>query len=223
MNGIEKVLIALEDPAPSARDDFDAWTRRLAAIDGIDRAEVEALAEDAQRAHTQKPPRFYAFASLWLPAAAVEEVLATAPGTTQWFRVRERLAFDRSARPDEVRPWAGVKKTTPWTPVDGVDTRIWQGRYTNHGHIAKAYHATCVRYRQNVVLDGSDPALRAVSELWWTNVEDLLERFYLSEEAERLLAVDTSGFVDAARAHPTVTTHETLRTGCTVTGERGFL
>jgi hypothetical protein len=38
--------------------------------------------------------------------------------------------------------------------------------HTNHGEIAKAYHRTCVRYRQNVILEGSDDALDAVSEPW---------------------------------------------------------
>jgi len=220
---VTKLLLALEDPAQVRRDEFLSWTRALAGRDGVDRVEAEWLVQDAQTAHTSKPTRFFAFASLWLDPSLATSLIGEAPGPVRWFRLRERLAFDRSARPDEARPWAGIKKTTPWAPVDGVDTRTWQARYTNHGHIARAYHATCVRYRQNVVLDGSDPTIAAVSELWWTNVEDLVERFYLSEEARQLLSVDTAGFVDAARAHPTVTMHETIRVGTALTGTGGFL
>ncbi len=220
---IEKLLLALEDPSPAGRDDLTAWARKTARRDGVDRAEVEEIDEEAQRAHTNKQVRFYAFVSLWLPSEVIGDVLADAPAQIQWFRLRERVAFDRSGRPDEARRWAGIKKTTPWAPVTGVERRIWQARYTNHGLIAKAYHATVVRYRQNVVLDGSDLEFGAVSELWWTNVEDLVERFYLSAEAEQLLAVDTMGFVDAHHALPTVTKQETLRVGCYQVSERGFL
>jgi hypothetical protein len=219
---IEKLLLALEDPSPAAREDFAAWTRKTATRDGVDRAEVEDIDEEAQRAHTNKKLRFYAFASLWLPSGLTGDVVADAPEQTQWFLLRERLAFDRSARRDEARRWAGIKKTTPWGPVPEVDRRIWQIRYTNHGQIAKAYHATVVRYRQNVVLDGSAPEIGAISELWWTNVEDLVERFYASEEAEQLLAVDVAGFVGRP-AYPTVTAHETLRVGSHQISERAFL
>ena len=55
-----------------------------------------------------------------------------------------------------------------------------------------------------------DPTRR---DLGPANVEDLVERFYVSAEAEELVAVDTSGFVDAHRAHPTGTWHEILHIG----------
>ena len=217
-----KLIIALEESSTAASDDFIAWARAIAATDPIRRAEVERLNADLQRAHTKKPVRFSAFASLWLDPDASNDILSALPSGTVWLRVRERLAFDRSARPDEARPWAGVKKTTPWVPVDGVEELIWQGRYTNHGFIAQAHHATCVRYRQNFVLEGSDPAIGAVSELWWTNAEDLVERFYRSREAQHLVHIDTLGFVDAARAFPTVTAHETLRVAeITIAGSAG--
>ena len=223
MATFDKLVLALDDPGLGARDEFVAWTRSVATGEGVGRAEVEQLADDAQRAHTRKPPRFFAFASLWLAPDRVDELVEAAPGSTQWFRVRERLAFDRSARADAARPWAGIKKTTPWAPMAGVDTRIWQGRYTNHGVLAGTHHATVVRYRQNVVEATSDPELRAISELWWTNTEDLVERFYASGEAEQLVGIDTIGFVDAARAYPTVTTHEVLRIGDARTGNEAFL
>ena len=124
--------------------------------------------------------------------------------------------------PNEARPWAGVKKTTPWASVDGVDPALWQARYTNHGVLAAVHHATAVRYRQNIVLSSDVPAIAAVSELWWTNVEDLVERFTASREAQRLVGYDTLGFVDATRAHPVVTRHETLRVAA-VTGIGAFL
>lgn len=209
-----KLLFALEAPGLEARDELVAWARSSASHDAVTRAELELVDEDVQRAHTTKPLRYHGFVSLWIAADAADAadaVLRSRPAGTAWFRVRDRVAFDRSGRPDEARPWAGVKKTTPWTHVDGVDPVVWQGRYTNHGYIAAAHHATCVRYRQNVVLDGSDPAISAVSELWFTNVEDLVERFTRSPEAAHLVQIDSSGFVDATRAHPTVTTHEILR------------
>ena len=206
-----KLLVALESSAPDARQEFASWARTTATHDAVSRAELEIADEHAQRAHTAKPLRFFAFAALWLAPDAVEAVLQARPAPTAWFRVRDRVAFDRSGRPDEARRWAGIKKTTPWAHVEGVEPTVWQGRYTNHGYVAAAHHATCVRYRQNVVLDGSDPAVHAVSELWFTNVEDLVERFTRSPEAAHLVHIDASGFVDAARAHPTVTTHEILR------------
>ena len=222
MSTHEKLLFALEDPAPAARENFIAWAREVAQGSGVGRAEIEELDPDAQSAHTAKRVRFFAFASLWVSPDRVDQLRSGAPARAQWFQVRERLAFDRSARDDEARPWAGIKKTTPWAPVSGVDAAIWQARYTNHGEVAKAHHATCVRYRQNVVIAASVADVGAVSELWWTNTEDLVDRFYRSGEAEQLIAVDASGFVDATRAHPTVTTHETIRIGA-VTGTRGFL
>lgn len=210
MDPLVKTVVALEDLAPQAVEDFVGWARAVARTGEASRVEVEWCDHPLQARHTTKPVRFSAFASLWTaPDASVIDAAAL-PHRTQWFRVREQLAFDRSARPDEARAWAGCKKTTPWAPVAGVDARTWQARYTNHGLIAQAYHATCVRYRQNVVLAGSDPGIAAVSELWWTNAEDLVERFVASPEAAELLHVDTSGFVDATRAHPTVTMHETL-------------
>lgn len=214
MGDTTKLLIALEAPGLEARDELAAWARTTAGHEAVTRAELELADEVAQRAHTTKRLRYFGFASLWLVADAVDAadaVLQSRPGATAWFRVRDRVAFDRSGRPDEARPWAGIKKTTPWAHVDDVDPTVWQGRYTNHGYVAQAHHATCVRYRQNVVLDGSDPAISAVSELWFTNVEDLVERFYRSPEAAHLVHIDSSGFVDATRAHPTVTTHEILR------------
>ena len=140
MEEIEKLIVALEDPSSAARDDFIAWTRAIASTDTVDRAESERLDVSTQHAHTKRPVRFFAFASLWLDAAAARDIVSSLPDNTIWMRVRERLAFDRSARPDEARDWAGVKKTTPWAPVDGVDERTWRGRYTNHGHVAKAHH-----------------------------------------------------------------------------------
>ena len=189
-------MIALEAPDGEARHAFDAWAPKIAQEDFVERADVEHLAQDVHRAHTQKEVRFQSYASLWIDEAYHNSVLAAVPRSTSWFRVSERLAFDRSGRPDEVRPWAGIKKTTIWSPVAGVDPSMWQARYTNHGPIASVNHATCVRDRQNVILDGTDVALGAVSELWWT---------------------------DTTRSHPTVTTHETLRTRLINPGQRGFL
>jgi hypothetical protein len=222
MSATPKLIIALEDPSPTARAGFTEWARAEARAQAIQRAEIETLAPDAHAAHTAKPPRYFGFASFWSTEKSLDGLRRRAPAPSAWFLVQERMAFDRSARPDEARPWAGIKKTTPWSPIDGVDTAIWQARYTNHGEIARAYHATCVRYRQNIVLAANVPEIGAVSELWWTDVEDLVERFYLSRDAERLLAVDTMGFVDTARAHPVVTAHETLRSGG-ITPTRGFL
>ena len=219
----DKLVLALDDPGPAARDEFEAWTRSVGVSEGVGRAEVERLADDVHRAHTARAPRFFAFASLWLVPQRVAEVIDEVPGRVQWFRVRERLAFDRSARADAVQPWAGIKKTTPWAPARGVDARVWQGRYTNHGAVAAVHHATVARYRQNVVDEASDPELRAISELWWTNAEDLVERFYASDAAEQLVGIDAAGFVDASRAHPTVTTHEVLRIGGAVCGDEPFL
>jgi hypothetical protein len=218
-----KLVLALDDPAPGARHDLAGWARATAALEGVGRAELEMVDEAAHAAHTRKPPRFHAFVSLWLTPEAQESVRVDLPDRVQWFWVRERLAFDRSARDDEERPWAGIKKTTTWAAADGVERSTWQGRYTNHGALAAVHHATVARYRQNVVLEGSDPSVDAISELWWTNVEDLVERFYRSAEAQQLVAIDTVGFVDASRAHPTVTTHEILRLGGAVTTAAAFL
>jgi hypothetical protein len=138
----EKVLFALEDGSASAIEDFSEWAHGASDSDRVDRAEFECLDEDAHRAHTRKPVRFFAFASFWTEPQRADDLTTTAPRRCQWFRVRERLAFDRSARPDE---------------------------------------------------------------------------------AEQLLAVDTMGFVDAARAHPTVTRHEVLRIGHPRVGTGGFI
>lgn len=222
MSEVHKLVVALDDRTDAQRDGFVAWTHEVARSPSIVRAEIETVEPVAHAAHTTKVARWSAFASLWAAPAVIDTLVGDLPSDTTWFRVRERLAFDRSARPDDARPWAGVKKTTPWAPVAGVDAFTWQARYTNHGEVARAHHATCVRYRQNVVLASSDPEIGAISELWWTNVEDLLERFYASPDAQRLVGVDASGFVDATRAHPVVTIHATLRAN-PVTTARAFL
>lgn len=222
MSDVRKLLLALADGSPAARETFVAWTRATATRDDVVRAEIEVVAPDVHAAHTEKPIRWFAFASLWVEPGSLATVRDARPEGSDWLLVRERLAFDRSARADEARPWAGVKKTTPWAPAAGVDTALWQARYSNHGIITAAHHATVVRYRQNVVVDASVTDVGAVSELWWTNVEDLVERFYASDDARRLVGYDTLGFVDARRAHPVVTTHETLRAG-SVTPTRAFL
>jgi hypothetical protein len=213
MTTVQKLVLALNDPSADARAAFTAWAREVAASGHVARAELEVVDLDTHTVHTPKPVRWFAFASLWAPAEHLAQARAAAPPGTDWFVVRERLAFDRSARDDEARPWAGVKKTTPWAPVAGVEQALWQARYTNHGVLTAAYHATAVRYRQNVVLDSNVPGVGGVSELWWTNVEDLVERFYASPDARRLIGYDTVGFVDAARADPVVTRHEILRAG----------
>ncbi len=222
MSAVQKLLFALVADAAGARVGFVDWARRAATREGVARAEVEVVAPEAHAAHSAKPIRWFAFASLWVDATDVADLRASAPDHTDWFLLRDRLAFDRSARADEARPWGGIKKTTPWASVAGVDRALWQARYTNHGVLTAAYHATAVRYRQNIVLDTSAPGVDAVSELWWTNVEDLVERFYASDEARRLVGYDTVGFVDAARAYPVVTTHEVLRAGAVI-GHRPFL
>jgi hypothetical protein len=206
-----KLVFALTDPALPATDDFAAWARAAGDGEGVLRAEIERLDAEIQGQHTSTPVRFSAFASLWCAPGRSESLIAHAPSTANWYRVHERLAFDRSARPDQPRPWAGVKKTTPWVAVSAVDARIWQGRYANHGQLARSFHATTVRYRQNIVVDTNDDSVDAISELWWTNTEDLLERFVAPGEAAELLAVDVGGFVDSTRASPTVTRHEVLR------------
>jgi hypothetical protein len=222
MNAVQKLIVALSDPDPAARDAFGAWARAGAAHEQVARAELEVVDLEAHTAHTPKPVRWFAFASLWAPAGHLAQVRAAAPHGTDWFVARDRLAFDRSGRADEARPWAGVKKTTPWAPVAGVEQALWQARYTNHGVLTAAYHATAVRYRQNVVLDSNVPGVGGVSELWWTNAEDLVERFYDSPDARRLVGYDTVGFVDATRADPVVTRHEILR-AAPVTDNRPFL
>ena len=206
-----KIVVGLTNPAVDAAADFVAWARAVSAADGVVRAELEQLDPEVQALHTAAAPRFFAFASLWCAPGAGDAVVAAAPTTANWYRVEERLGFDRSARPDEQRPWAGVKKTTPWAAVPGVDTRIWQGRYANHGQLALTFHATTVRYRQNVVVATNDDSVDAISELWWTNTEDLVERHVAPGEARALLEIDFGGFCDAARAFPTVTRHEVLR------------
>lgn len=221
MNGISKLLFALKDSSPAAQAAFVAWARDVSAGERVARAEIESLAPDAHAAHTPKVARWSAFASLWVVGDRAD-LLRSAPDTADWFLVRDRLAFDRSARPDEARPWAGVKKTTLWTPIDGVDKALWQARYTNHGVLTGAYHATAVRYQQNVVIEGTVPGIGAVSELWWTNVDDLIHRFYASPEAQQLIGFDVLGFVDASRAYPVVTTHEVLRVS-DVIGSQAFL
>ncbi len=222
MTAVHKLILALADPAPEARAAFVAWTRGAATHQDVRRAEIEVVAPEVHVAHTPKPVRWFAFASLWAPPDGVHELRGSAPAGTDWMLVRDRLAFDRSARADQARPWAGVKKTTPWAAVAGVEPALWQARYTNHGILTAAYHATAVRYRQNIVLDSSIAGLAAVSELWWTTVEDLVERFYASDDARRLIGYDTRGFVDVQRADPVVTTHETLVAG-DVTGTAPFL
>lgn len=222
MTTVQKVIFALVDPSPDARAAFAAWTRTAATRDDVVRAELEVVEPDVHAAHTAKPIRWFAFASLWGAPECVPELRSSAPEGVEWMLVRDRLAFDRSARLDEARPWAGVKKTTPWASVAGVPTALWQARYTNHGIITATHHATVVRYRQNIVLDSDIPDVAAVSELWWTNAEDLVERFYASDDARRLVGYDTLGFVDAARADPVVTMHEILRAS-DVTDHRPFL
>jgi hypothetical protein len=187
------------------------WARRQAERDEMTRAELERVDEGVQRQHTAKPAWFQAMAVFWAPPSSLGELVGSAPKGCLCYRLDERLAFDRSARRDEARPWSGVKKTTFWRAASGVDTATWQGRYTNHGLIAAAYHRTTVRYRQNFVASGPDIPFDAVSELWWTNEEDLIERFVDSEEGERLLSIDFHGFLDPATAYPTVSRHEILR------------
>lgn len=206
---VAKVALVVRENA--AVPQFCDWARQQAEREGIARAELERVDEAVQNRHTAKPAWFQAMAAFWAPSSCLAELVAAAPGGCLHYQLEDHVAFDRSARRDEARVWSGVKKTTFWRAAAAVDTATWQGRYTNHGLIAAAYHRTTVRYRQNIVTGGSGMPFDGVSELWWTNEEDLIERFIDSEEGERLLSIDFHGFLDPATAQPTVTRHEILR------------
>jgi hypothetical protein len=206
-----KLILALEEHGDEAVDAFVAWAHGRGRTGALERAEVEVLDRDVHELHTGKEPRFSAFAMFWCDADAAAAMVDARPAGVEWAEVAERMAYDRSGRPDEARRWSGVKKTTFWAPVADVDPAVWQARYRNHGLIAHEYHRTSARYRQNVVVAASDPAFGAVSELWWTDPEDLVERFYDGPEAEWLVSVDASGFVDVTNAWPVVTRQTVLK------------
>jgi hypothetical protein len=206
-----KVILALEERSDAVVDAFLSWADGHRDTDAVVRAEVEVLDRDVHELHTGKAPRFSAFAMFWCDDDEATRIVDGRPARVEWARVTECIAYDRSGRADEARRWSGVKKTTFWSPVAGLDAEVWQGRYRNHGLVAREHHRTSARYRQNLVVAASDPSFGAVSELWWTDPEDLVERFYDGPEAERLVSLDASGFVDVTNAWPVVTRQTVLK------------
>jgi hypothetical protein len=126
-------------------------------------------------------------------------------------RLNEEPIFDRIRfEPGRITP--GIKKTTFWSARAEMDAKDWRARYREHAKLVPSVHAAAWRYRQNVIEAAPDGfPYDAVSELWWPTDEGLLDDFYASEEAKRLVAEDTQGFIELASAVQVVTRHERLR------------
>ena len=212
---LDQQLLSLGKLAISeARGVFQDWSRDVAATAAGARAEIEWLAPETHRSYTRstKQPPFCAFLTLRTDEARDPPELAAPPKTTVIrLLLSEQLIFDRS-RATPGQPTPGVKKTTLWKARRDLSAAGWQAHYRDHAKLVPRVHASAWKYRQNVIERAPEGfPYDAVSELWWERPSDLIERFYASDEAERLVAEDTRKFIDIASAAQVVTLHESLR------------
>jgi hypothetical protein len=213
----KKWLLAVDPGVPwsdEAMQVFQEWSRGAATF--VFEAEMEWLAVEAHRRFTgsREQPRFCAFLTV-LAAPAFDPARLGSPDGMQVtiLGLRAQPVFDR-IRSEPGRPTPGIKKTTLWRARTDLDAATWQARYHDHASLVPRVHASAVRYCQNLIEEAPTGAsYQAVSELWWPTDEALLERFYASEEARRLVAQDTQGFIDIPSAIQTVTRHERLARG----------
>ena len=198
----------------AAAQAFRIWGQEVAKSHPGIEIEIEWLATEAHRRFTNSDaqPPFCAF----LTAFSEPDFYPLALGSPKGMAVTilglaPQPVFDR-IRSEPGVPTPGLKKTTLWRARAELDPATWQARYRAHAEHVPSVHASAWRYCQNLIEeipDGSDgPLYHAVSELWWPTEEDLLERFYASEEARRWVAEDTQGFIDIPSAVQTVTRHE---------------
>jgi len=215
--GKKKWLLAVATGAPWSDElaqAFRSWGGGVAET-GLE-SEAEWLAVEAHRRFTgsREQPPFCAFLTVFSPSAFDPARLGSPDGMqVAIFGLSPQPVFDRIGL-EPGRPTPGIKKTTLWSARADLDTATWQARYRGHASLVPRVHASAWRYCQNVIEEA--PAgfdFQAVSELWWPTDEDLLERFYASQEARRLVAEDTQGFIDIPSAIQTVTRHERLAPG----------
>jgi hypothetical protein len=212
-----KWLLAVDPGAPfsdEAVQVFQDWSCGVAAT-GLE-AEMEWLAIDAHRRFTgsREQPLFCAFLTVFAASGFDPARLGSPDGMqVTIFGLSAQPVFDRIG-PEPRGATPGIKKTTLWRARADLETATWQARYREHASLVPRVHASAWRYCQNVIEEApAGLSFQAVSELWWPTDEDLLERFYASEEARRLVAEDTRGFIDIPSAIQTVTRHERLARG----------
>ncbi|MBJ19919.1 MAG: hypothetical protein GY910_05865 [bacterium] len=213
----KKWLLAIDPGAPWSDESlqiFRDWGSGVAET-GV-QSEMEWWAVEAHHRFTgsRAQPPFCAFLSVFADAAFDPAHLGTPTGMqVAILGLRPQSVFDRSrSEPGCMTP--GLKKTTLWRARGDLDPVSWQARYHAHASLVPSVHGSAWRYCQNVIEEGpTGLPYQAVSELWWPTDEALLERFYTSEEAQRLVAEDTQGFIDIPSAIQTVTRHERLTRG----------
>ncbi len=210
----KKWLLAVAPGAPwseEAARAFRDWGRGVATA-GLD-IEMEWLAGEAHQRFTgagEQPP-FCAFLTVFAEVAFDPATLGSPTGMqVTILGLTPQPVFDRiRSEPGRVTP--GLKKTTLWRARQDLDAASWQARYRAHAELVPSVHASAWRYCQNLIEEATDGhPYQAVSELWWPTEEDLLERFYASDEARHLVAEDTQGFIEISSAVQTVTRHERL-------------
>jgi hypothetical protein len=212
--GKKKWLLAVAPGAPWSDElaqAFRSWGGGVAET-GLE-SEAEWLAVEAHRRFTgsHEQPPFCAFLTVYAGAEFDPGTLGSPAGMqVTLLGLSAQPVFDRIRfEPGRVTP--GLKKTTLWRARADLDAASWQARYRAHAELVPSVHESAWCYCQNVIEETSaDLPYQAVSELWWPTDEALLERFYASDQARRLVAEDTQGFIDIPSAVQTVTRHERL-------------
>jgi uncharacterized protein (TIGR02118 family) len=100
-------------------------------------------------------------------------------------------------------PQAAIKSVSFVFRKEGISVEEFRHHYREHVPVAWEHHLGCSRYVQNDVaaVHGEDtPRADGFSELWYTTVDDFVERHWgYGDESVKAVRADTEEFIDFSR------------------------
>jgi uncharacterized protein (TIGR02118 family) len=165
----------------------DGAARRT--VDRLHPDRLEALARRGQK------PTTSALDTLvwsWDPTAPV-------PAGVAAYALEEHVAWPER---DAGAPAPAIKSVSFVVRKQGISVEEFRRHYREHVEVAWEHHVGCSRYVQNDVarVHGDAPPADGFSELWYTTVEDFVERHWgRGDESVAAVRADTEEFIDFSR------------------------
>jgi uncharacterized protein (TIGR02118 family) len=165
--------------------------------DGATRQVLDTLHPDrlaALEARGQKPSgsAFDALAWTWGATAPI-------PAGALAYELEEHEAW---LEREPGQPAAAIKSVSFVVRKEGISVEEFRHHYREHVPVAWEHHLGCSRYVQNDVaaVFGDAPPCDGFSELWYTTVDDFVNRHWGHGEASvKAVRADTEEFIDFSR------------------------
>lgn len=151
----------------------------------------------------EHPPEIAAIAMLWLDNGADVEPMRLFGADVTAYAVDERVRIDYDRDWPDGTPSPGPRRLSFVLRAAGI-SRDDMARHWGDVHLplARVHHPAIWRYVQNVVVERltpDTPDVDGIAELHFHTVDDLRNRFYDSDEGQRIIGEDVARFLDRSK------------------------